>query len=88
MTEAAVSDGGPASWATTCAKMQGVSSEGTEITWQNRGRFRRCRAGQSVNYEGVTGPVALDEFGNLSEGFIELWTVGDEGIVSDSRVQF
>ena len=89
MTEAAVSDGGSPSWATTCAKMQGVSSEGTEITWQNlEAGFDAIRAGQAVNYEGVTGPVTLDEFGNLSEGFIELWTVGDEGIVSDSRVQF
>ena len=61
-------------------KMQGVSSEGTEITWQNlEAGFDAIRAGQSVNYEGVTGPVTLDEFGNLSEGFIELWTVGDEG---------
>ena len=69
--------------------MQGVSSEGTEITWQNlEAGFDAIRAGQAVNYEGVTGPVTLDEFGNLSEGFIELWTVGDEGIVSDSRVQF
>lgn len=89
MNEAAVADGGEPSWSTTCAKMQGVTNEGTSVTWTSLDDgFAAIQAGNPVDYEGVTGPLTLDSFGNLSEGFIEIWTVGDDGILSEKRVQF
>ena len=89
MNEAAIEDAGDASWETTCAKMQGVTSGGTTVTWENLSAgFAALEAGEPVDYEGVTGPVTLDEFGNLSQGFIELWTVGESGIEPESRVEF
>ena len=89
MNQAAIADGGEPTFETTCASMESVTSGGVEVTWTNLADgFNALQAGESVNYEGLSGPFTLDEFGNLDEGFIEIWTVNDDGIVSETRVQF
>lgn len=52
--------------------------DGEVITWDQLDRgIERARSGVTVNYEGLTGSVELDDTGEGKAALVDLWTIRD-----------
>jgi len=49
---------------------------GVEVTYNEFAKaFDLLKAGTDINYQGIAGPVTVDENGDMSEGAIEVWRI-------------
>ena len=67
---------------------RGTSADGSApyehrvVAWDEVGAgLELVRAGQEVNYEGISGPVDLNPYGDVIAPAVELWTIRDDHIV-------
>ncbi len=69
--------GGDPPYQLICEKARSLSGGGgTRVAWNELDRaVELIERGEDIDYEGVSGPVELDERGNLVDGFLELWRI-------------
>jgi branched-chain amino acid transport system substrate-binding protein len=53
-----------------------ANAPGVEVTYNEFAKaFDLLKAGTDINYQGIAGPCAIDENGDMSEGAIEIWWI-------------
>ncbi|MGY4706327.1 ABC transporter substrate-binding protein [Candidatus Bipolaricaulota sp. J31] len=75
----AIAAAGEASGPAIQAKLREVANPpGVEVTYGELAKaFALLGEGKDINYQGVSGPITWDKYGDPSEGAIEIWTVKD-----------
>ena len=83
----AAAQGGSADSATIKENLQSVSTEGTECS-----EIGECleliEAGEDIDYEGVSGPIAFDENGDPTEAYIGIYQYGADNQYTFVRSEF
>ena len=86
MAAAARENNGTPTWKAICENMQAVSAVGLKVDWRNMAEgFKAIANGEDVDYDGLAGPLSLDDQGDLVDGWLELWRIHDNKIITDSR---
>lgn len=61
---------------------------GEEVTYgELKKAFDLLKEGKEINYQGVSGPIVLDDNGDISVGAIEIWVIKDGKVVTDRLVE-
>lgn len=61
---------------------------GEEVTYgELKKAFDLLKEGKEINYQGVSGPIVLDDNGDISVGAIEIWKILDGEVVTDRLVE-
>ncbi|GAH82060.1 unnamed protein product, partial [marine sediment metagenome] len=61
---------------------------GEEVTYgELKKAFDLLKEGKEINYQGVSGPIVLDENGDISVGAIEIWQILGGEVVTDRLVE-
>ena len=73
-------------YAATCQSVESVTKTGTLVSWQDvDAGIAFDWVSQDLDYDGLTGPVELDDLGNANDGLIEFWQVDESS--SDSLIR-
>ena len=61
---------------------------GEEVTYgELKKAFDLLKEGKEINYQGVSGPIVLDDDGDISVGAIEIWQILGGEVVTDRLVE-
>jgi len=61
---------------------------GEEVTYGELNKaFDLLKEGKEINYQGVSGPIVLDDNGDISVGAIEIWQILGGEVVTDRLVE-
>ena len=61
---------------------------GEEITYGELEKaFDLLKEGKEIDYRGVSGPIVLDENGDISVGAMEIWVIKDGKVVTDRMMK-
>jgi ABC-type branched-subunit amino acid transport system substrate-binding protein len=61
---------------------------GEEVTYgELKKAFYLLKEGKEINYQGVSGPIVLDDSGDISVGAIEIWKILGGEVVTDRLVE-
>ncbi len=84
----AMEKGGAATGKTVSENLRAVANpEGEKVNFTQLGKaLALIRAGKDINYEGVSGSVNLDEFGDITSGSYGVWKI-QNGKIVDERVE-
>jgi len=65
-----------------------ANPSGEEVTYGELNKaFDLLKEGKEINYQGVSGPIVLDEYGDISVGAIEVWKILGGEVVTDRLVE-
>jgi ABC-type branched-subunit amino acid transport system substrate-binding protein len=75
-------ESGDPGYAGVCEQIRTVSNgPGETVRWDQLERAAvLINTGQPINYQGLSGPVAFDPLGNLTQGNVEIWKVEDNAL--------
>lgn len=61
---------------------------GEEVTYgELKKAFDLLKEGKEINYQGVSGPIVLDDNGDISVGAIEIWVIKEGEVVTDRLIE-
>lgn len=65
-----------------------ANPSGEEVTYgELKKAFDLLKEGKEINYQGVSGPIVLDDNGDISVGAIEIWQILGGEVVTDRLVE-